>query len=98
MTVSVIGNPVAIDLKPYTFDALQDAIDNAKPDPRTGAAFVNIDTRVLAALIALERREAPAMLAVLREIKGLATWHSAKAKGEIYARASAILARIDGEA
>lgn len=28
---------------------------------------------------------------VMNEIRGLATWHSLKAKGEIYARASKVL-------
>lgn len=107
MTVSVIGNPVAIELKPYTFDALQEAIDSALPE-FSGAAFVRIDTRVLAALIAPERREAPAMLEALRDfathpLPYCETDAEKLARLDDFMRkvrsdARAILARIDGEA
>ena len=40
---------------PHTADALELAIKKAAPEAKTGAAFVNIDTRVLAWLISDSR-------------------------------------------
>jgi len=37
---------------PHTVDELEKSIKRAAPEKKTGAAFVNIDTRVLAWLIA----------------------------------------------
>lgn len=38
-------------IQPHTVEALRKAMAEAPADPRTGAAFVNIDTRVLALLL-----------------------------------------------
>lgn len=101
--------PVPANVSAVTIEALRRAIANAKPDPRTGAAFVNIDTRVLAALIDPVQNEAPAMLESLKEMAAVARCISGSfaLRGEYgwdkhdeaeLNKAQAILARIEGAA
>lgn len=47
--------PTATPLTTTTENCLLDAIYNAVPDARTGAAFVSVDTRVLASLVGISR-------------------------------------------
>lgn len=101
--------PVPANVSGVTIAALQRAIANAKPDTRTGAAFVNVDTRVLAALIDPVQNEAPAMLESLKEMVAVARCISGSfaLRGEYgwdkhdeaeLNKAQAILARIEGAA
>ena len=66
---------------------------NGEPLPLVVIANDHSEQRANARLIAA----APELLAALEEIRNLATWHSAKAKGEIYARATAAIAKAKGE-
>jgi hypothetical protein len=68
--------PEACSISDVTIDGLKNAIANASHDKRTGAAFVNIDTRVLAALIAPVRNAAPELLAALADMVEMATHHA----------------------
>lgn len=53
---------------PETIDVLRASITASIPHNRTGAAYVSLDTRVLAALIQPERVAAPQLLAALRDM------------------------------
>lgn len=49
---AIYGNDEAAPtIQPHTVEALRKAMADAPAHPRTGAAFVNIDTRILALLL-----------------------------------------------
>ena len=94
--------PIACQLTCATFDSLEAGIATAEPDARTGAAFVNLDTRVLAALISPAHRTAPELLwalkYVLRQLADGDNPELDKDGDEIdpFERARAVVAKAEG--